>query len=83
MSRSEVARSRAESIAAYPRRSISLDRTAITFPEPGHAKVLVDRSWDFGGNGGKWSGSSREELLLEQRAGDWRVTSERDVETYR
>ena len=32
-----------------PARTITLDRSAVSFPEPGEAEMLVDKSWDFRG----------------------------------
>jgi hypothetical protein len=81
--RADVARSRAETMAEFPAREVTLARTAITFPEPGEARVLVDKSWDYRGDERSWTGATRTEYVLELEEGDWLVTAERDVDVYR
>jgi hypothetical protein len=81
--RSDVARSRARLISDYPERTVTFDRTAINLPEAGRAEVLVDKSWDFGGEDERWTGASRTEYTLELRGGEWLVIGERDVEVFR
>ena len=78
----DVARSRRESVAAYPERDISIDRTAVTFPAPGQARALVDKSWNFKGDGGMWIGSGRVEYDLELQNGEWKVVGERETDRY-
>jgi hypothetical protein len=80
--RSYIERERRQALERYPERAITIDRSAITFPRPGRARALVDKSWKFEGDDAEWTGSARQELLLELRNGVWRVTGERDVEVY-
>lgn len=80
--RSYIERDRRRALERYSERTITIDRTAITFPRPRRARALVDKSWKFEGDDGEWTGSARQELLLELRTGVWRVTGERDVEVY-
>ena len=81
-SRSDVARSRARTIADYPERAITFDRTATNIPEEGEAIVLVDKSWEYVGEDDRWTGSSRTEFTLQLEDGRWLVTGERDVEVF-
>jgi serine/threonine protein kinase len=80
--RSRVERERRADFLRYPDREIVLDRQAIEFPEPRRARALVDRSWEFSGPGETWSGTGRQELILELTDGRWRIVSERDLEIF-
>jgi hypothetical protein len=81
--RSRIERERREELERYPARSVTLERQAIEFPEPGAARALVDRSWDYRGEEESWSGEARQELRLELRDGRWLVVAERDLEVFR
>lgn len=81
--RSRVARDRAETLVRYPQRMIELRRVAVQFPEPGEAEVLLDKAWDFAGEGRSWRGEARQEITLLQEEGVWRIVGERNVEVYR
>jgi serine/threonine protein kinase len=81
--RSRVARERGRALEMYPEREITIERTAVTFPEPDEALALVDKSWRFGGDEDVFEGSARQELRFERQRGRWRVVSERDAEVYR
>jgi hypothetical protein len=80
--RSRVERERRADFLRYPEREIVLERQAIEFPEPRRARALVDRSWEFRGPGETWSGTGRQELILELTDGRWRIVSERDLEIF-
>ncbi|CAN5841905.1 hypothetical protein BH23GEM8_BH23GEM8_21410 [soil metagenome] len=80
--RSRVERERRADFLRYPDREIVLERQAIEFPEPRRARALVDRSWEFSGPGETWSGTGRQELILELTDGRWRIVSERDLEIF-
>lgn len=80
--RSYIERERGRALERFPEREITIRGTAITFPEPGEARALIDKRWDFGGGDLDWTGSARQELTLELRNGVWLVTGERDVEVY-
>ena len=82
-SRRQVTRARAETLVAFPERTITLNRTAVSFPAAGEATVLVDRSWDFRSREHRWTGAALQEFTLELQEGRWRVTGERNVEVYR
>jgi hypothetical protein len=81
--RSRIERERRGELERYPARSVTLERQAIEFPEPGAARALVDRSWDYRGEEESWSGEARQELRLELRDGRWLVVAERDLEVFR
>jgi hypothetical protein len=83
LSREEVVRSRGESVVAYPRREIEVLRTAITFPAPDRARVLLDKEWSFRGDGRRWVGAALQELVLEPEDGRWQVVEERELELRR
>ena len=83
MDRESIARERAETLVRFPRRSISIERVSIRFPEPGRAQALIDKSWDFSGDDRRWEGAARQELVLELTDGRWLVTDEQDLEVYR
>jgi hypothetical protein len=80
--RGDIAEERGEALERYQEREITIDRTAITIPEPGRAIALVDKTWRFAGNGARFEGSARQELILELRQGVWQVVSEQDLEVY-
>jgi hypothetical protein len=80
--RSRVERERRADFLRYPDREIVLERQAIEFPEPRRARALVDRSWEFSGPGETWSGTGRQELILELTDGRWLIVSERDLEIF-
>lgn len=81
--RSRVESERRADLERFPEREIVLDRQAIEFPEPGRARALVDRSWTFSGGEERWTGSGRQEFILELRDGRWLIVSEKDLEVYR
>ncbi len=81
-SRGFVRRKVAESMRAYTTRRITLNRQAAILLRPDLARVLVDKDWDFSGNGQRWRGSMRQELLLRAEDGDWKIVSEKSVEIF-
>ncbi|HEX6751591.1 MAG TPA: serine/threonine-protein kinase [Longimicrobium sp.] len=82
-SRGFVRRKVAETMRAWSTRKITLNRQAAILLRPDLARVLVDKEWDFSGNGRRWWGSMRQELLLRAEDGDWKIVSEKSVEIYR
>jgi hypothetical protein len=70
-------------VAKYPQRTVTIRRQAITFPEHGQARALVDREWDYGGLADQWTGADRLALYFERQDGAWKITSERRLTTYR
>ncbi len=83
-SRAAVRRDRRQALERYDREKvITIHRMAVTFPEPGKAKALVDKEWDFRGSERRWEGSERQVYLLELRGGRWWVTGENDGTVYR
>jgi hypothetical protein len=82
-SRSFVRRDRREALERYGRRSITVHRQAVTFRPDGRARDLVDKSWEFIGDDEAWTGSMRQELILEKRDGRWVIVSEKQLEVYR
>jgi serine/threonine protein kinase len=84
--RERVRQERERDLRAYDRdRKITVLRQAVTFPgdDPDRARVLVDKEWEFVGEGRRRTGAGRQELVLEHRDGRWQVVSERMLETYR
>jgi hypothetical protein len=82
-SRSFVRRDRRTALEQYPRRSITVHRQAVTFRDDGRARDLVDKSWEFLGDDEAWTGSMRQELILEKREGRWVIVSEKQLQVYR
>jgi hypothetical protein len=80
--RSRVRELREQSRDRFDEVEITLVRQAVEFPEPGHARVLLDKRWDFRGDI-RWEGSSRQEMELVLRGDRWLVVTERDVEVHR
>lgn len=80
--RSEIRETRQEALETYSDRQITIERQAVEFPEPGRARALVDKSWEFSGRDGSWEGSVRQELILELIDGQWLITAENDLEVY-
>ncbi|HET6763683.1 MAG TPA: protein kinase [Longimicrobiaceae bacterium] len=70
-------------MAKYPIRTVTLKEQAITFPEPGQAKALVEREWDYRGPSDHWTGHDRLLLLFAHDNGAWKITTERRQTTYR
>lgn len=83
VSRSRIRSLREEAHETYPEAEITLERQAVTFPEPDEARALVDKRWRFSGPGARWEGEARQELRLRREGGRWRVVSEEDVEVFR
>ncbi|MDB4951679.1 MAG: serine/threonine protein kinase [Gemmatimonadetes bacterium] len=83
VSLAEVQSTVGQVVAKYPDRAVTIKRDAITFPEPGHAKALVDRDWHYRGPSDDWTGSDRLSMLFERQAGAWKITSERRQTTHR
>jgi hypothetical protein len=50
---------------------------------PELARVLVTKEWDFTGRGERWTGSMRQELMLQLRGGEWLIVSEKTNEVFR
>ncbi len=81
--RSEIRETREEALEKYTDREITIERRAIEFPEPGVARALVDKSWEFAGSEERWQGSVRQELMLELIDDQWLITSENDLDVYK
>jgi ketosteroid isomerase-like protein len=77
-----IRRKVAETVRGYSTRKITLNRQAVMMVRPGVARVLVDKEWDFSGRGKRWYGSMRQELMLREDDGSWKITSEKSVELY-
>jgi len=77
-----IRRKVAETVRGYATRKITLNRQAVMMVRPGVARVLVDKEWDFSGRGKRWYGSMRQELMLREQDGSWKITSEKSVELY-
>jgi serine/threonine protein kinase len=82
VTRSRIERNRREDVQRYTDREIVIDRQAIEFTEPGRARALLDRTWEFSGPTEQWSGNGRQELILRLDEGRWRIVSERDLEIF-
>jgi eukaryotic-like serine/threonine-protein kinase len=80
--RSRVRELREETRERYDDVEITLLRQAVEFPEPGRARVLLDKRWSFRGEE-RWEGSSRQEMELVLRDDRWVVVAERDLEVHR
>jgi hypothetical protein len=78
-SRSFVERDRRRDMRRYEEREITIRRQAVTFRTDGRARNLVDKTWVFTGDDERWSGSMRQELILEKRDGRWLIVSEQPV----
>lgn len=78
--RSSIRRERERLVERFEERELTVERHAITFPEPGRARALVDQRWRFGSGRRAWQGATRQEVLLRLDDGHWRVVAERDVE---
>jgi serine/threonine protein kinase len=70
-------------LAKYPVRTITLGDRAITFPEPGEARALVMREWDYQGPSDHWTGRDRLLLVFNREGDAWKITTERRQTTYR
>jgi ketosteroid isomerase-like protein len=82
--RSRIGRERAQDLSTFNRnRQIRVIRQAVTFPEPGRARALVDKEWTFEGERQRRTGEGRQELILEQRGDRWVVVSEKMLGTGR
>ncbi len=82
--RSRIREERARDLRTFNRnRQIRVIRQAVTFPEPGRARALVDKEWTFEGDRQRRTGEGRQELILEERGGRWVVVSEKMLGTGR
>jgi serine/threonine-protein kinase len=82
--RSRIREERERDLRAFNQnRQIRVLRQAVTFPEPGRARALVDKEWKFEGDELRRTGAGRQELILERRGGRWVVVSEKMLETTR
>jgi hypothetical protein len=75
-----IRRERERLLERFEEREVTVERHAITFPEAGRARVLVDQSWSFSGGRTAWEGVTRQELLLRLDDGHWRIVGERNLE---
>ncbi|MGH7457655.1 MAG: serine/threonine-protein kinase [Longimicrobiaceae bacterium] len=76
--REELRADRVSARESYDQVEMELGRRAVTFPRPGRARALVDKTWDFKGPEEEWSGEATTEYLLELRGGRWLVVGEDD-----
>jgi len=84
VSRSFIRRYRAKDVAKYPQRTITIRNRAVTFPDPEHARAIVDKDWDFRGSGERWTGSMRQQLDLRRTDdGRWQIVAEKTNQMYR
>jgi predicted Ser/Thr protein kinase len=82
--RSRIRRERQNDLRTFNQnRQIRVLRQAVTFPEPGRARALVDKEWTFEGDRQRRTGAGRQELILVERGGRWVVVSEKMLETTR
>ena len=81
--KSFVRRNVAKTVERYPRRIITINSQATMFVRPDLARVLVTKEWDFSGRAERWTGSMRQELMLQLRGGEWLIVSEKTNEVFR
>jgi hypothetical protein len=79
-----IRRDRAAAMALYDEeKKMTLRHEDVSFPQPGVARVLVDRAWELEGKHARWTGSERQAFVLELRGGSWLIVSENDQKIYR
>jgi ketosteroid isomerase-like protein len=81
-SRSFVRGKVADTIKRYDRRKITINRQATIMVRPDLARVLVDKEWDFTGRRERWYGSMRQELMMRNENGSWKIVSERAAQIF-
>jgi hypothetical protein len=61
-------------------RELTIDNVHLREDGPDHAIAIFDKSWDFGSG---YAGKVKQQLELQKLNGNWRITSERNIRTYR
>ena len=60
-----------------------LDNLVVTIDDPNHATAKFDKTWDTTlASGRSYSGSEEEQLKFGQLSGEWKITSEEELQVF-
>lgn len=83
VSKSFVRSDKQNAFNKYDSMKINLSNINITTSEDGRtANVLLDKEWNFSGEGDNSSGKVRQRLKMKKVGEDWLITSEKDLKVY-